>query len=206
MGTHTQTGRNEPHAQVLNLTTLIKHGRYTGIAMRYDIALVRLNQSLVMTDYVHPVCIPAFDVNRGTCFLTGWEVEDGLTELQHQVALQLLPNRVCNQPHFYDTMVSQRMRCAGRVDSNYSNPCLGDSGGPLVCEVGDGEFKVWELHGILSWSANCSEAYKPAVFIRLAPFRNWIIEQIRKYEAFRAVSAWMKFDDPFGTESADNAS
>lgn len=67
------------------------------------------------------------------------------------------------------------MMCAGYVDGG-RDTCQGDSGGPLVC---DGF-----IQGIVSWGIECGERFHPGVYTKVANYRNWIDEIIKKYSYF----------------------
>ena len=51
----------------------------------------------------------------------------------------------------------------------------GDSGGPLVCR----QNQQWVLSGIISFTIEMS----PAVFTRVASYKDWLMEVIKKDEA-----------------------
>ncbi|KAG0445225.1 hypothetical protein HPB47_018109, partial [Ixodes persulcatus] len=47
----------------------------------------------------------------------------------------------------------------------------GDSGGPLQCMLDDGR---WYLAGVVSWGAGCGRPRKPAMFVRVSSYLDWI--------------------------------
>lgn len=47
----------------------------------------------------------------------------------------------------------------------------GDSGGPLQCLLEDGRFY---LAGVVSWGAGCGRPRKPAMFVRVSSYLDWI--------------------------------
>lgn len=61
--------------------------------------------------------------------------------------------------------------CAGdgEVDA-----CQGDSGGPLVLRTLDGPVQI----GLISWGLGCSREESPGVYMRTAPFGDWISQTI----------------------------
>ena len=72
------------------------------------------------------------------------------------------------------------MLCAGNDDAiTNQSGCHGDSGGPFVCQNGDGS---WTLHGAVSWgSPRCDSKEAYSVFARVAEFRNWIDEKMKRF-------------------------
>lgn len=55
--------------------TIILHPRYNRAVVDYDISIVQLNEDIVQTSYVRPVCLPSKGqlVEPDTyCYITGW--------------------------------------------------------------------------------------------------------------------------------------
>ena len=73
--------------------------------------------------------------------------------------------------------ITDVMLCAGVKDTILSG-CHGDSGGPYVCGDSTNRFV---LHGAVSWgSPRCAASERYTVFARVAKFRQWIDNEMRK--------------------------
>ncbi|XP_075051401.1 atrial natriuretic peptide-converting enzyme [Mixophyes fleayi] len=156
--------------------TIILHPRYNRAVVDYDISIVELNEDIVETSYVRPVCLPTKGqlVEPDTyCYITGW----GHMGNKMPFKLQEGEVRIISLEHcrsYFDTITS-RMLCAG-YESGTVDSCMGDSGGPLVCEQSKGQ---WTLYGLTSWGSVCfSKVLGPGVYSNVSHFVEWIERQI----------------------------
>ncbi|XP_056413456.1 atrial natriuretic peptide-converting enzyme [Hyla sarda] len=156
--------------------TIILHPRYNRAVVDYDISIVELNEDIVETSYVRPVCLPTKGqlVEPDTyCYITGW----GHMGNKMPFKLQEGEVRIISLEHcrtYFDTITS-RMLCAG-FESGTVDSCMGDSGGPLVCEKPNGQ---WTLYGLTSWGSVCfSKVLGPGVYSNVSHFVDWIGRQI----------------------------
>ncbi|XP_071980888.1 atrial natriuretic peptide-converting enzyme isoform X2 [Engystomops pustulosus] len=156
--------------------TIILHPRYNRAVVDYDISIVELNEDIVETSYVRPVCLPSKGqlVEPDTyCYITGW----GHMGNKMPFKLQEGEVRIISLEHcrtYFDTITS-RMLCAG-YESGTVDSCMGDSGGPLVCEQPKGQ---WTLYGLTSWGSVCfSKVLGPGVYSNVSHFVDWIERQI----------------------------
>lgn len=79
-------------------------------------------------------------------------------------------------PHVYGSSITEGMVCAGFLSEGV-DACDGDSGGPLAC-LYEG---VYTLFGLTSWGQHCGYANKPGVYVKVAHYRDWIEEKMRKH-------------------------
>jgi len=156
------------------------HGGYSrpNIGMN-DIAIIKLEKPVKMTDKIQRICLP--DVNEelsdGTeCYITGWgktkhPAYDGARVLQ-QASLKTVGYETCKKwNENMKRVVSKSMLCAGDLVSPKSG-CHGDSGGPFVCKKPDGR---WFLHGVVSWgSPICNSKHGYSVFTKVSHYRSWL--------------------------------
>lgn len=70
----------------------------------------------------------------------------------------------------------------GQVDGG-KDACSGDSGGPLICGV-DGKA---ELIGLTSRGRDCAQPNQPGIYMKVAPYSDWIKEMIKTYTRDDAV-------------------
>uniref|UniRef100_A0A182N9T5 Peptidase S1 domain-containing protein n=1 Tax=Anopheles dirus TaxID=7168 RepID=A0A182N9T5_9DIPT len=145
-----------------------------------DIALLRLNDRVPITDFIRPICLPSDPSNayvgtNGTA--TGWGTlkEDGKPScILQEVEVPVLSNEVCStQTNYTASMITDNMLCAGYLGVGEKDSCQGDSGGPLVAERDD---KRYELIGVVSWGNGCARPYYPGVYTRVTRYLDWIRE------------------------------
>nr|XP_014344832.1 PREDICTED: plasminogen-like isoform X1 [Latimeria chalumnae] len=167
LGIHKKDG-NEPLKQEFEVVKTFK-GPHTS-----DIALLKLNRPALITDQVLPACLPPLNYmlsSRAECYVTGWGKAQ---EYLKQQISPVVANQLCNGPEFFDGRVSDNQLCAGSIFSGTDN-CKEDEGGPLVCQDGD----TFVLQGIASQILGCSQAMKPAIYIRVSRFIPWIEDIMR---------------------------
>ncbi|XP_076011312.1 transmembrane protease serine 3 [Genypterus blacodes] len=171
-------------AQSLAVEQIVYHARYRDKALDYDIALMRLSESLHFNGLVEPICLPNYgeEFEEGTmCWISGWgATEDGgqgsLELRSAQVAL--ISTKTCNQQQVYGGFISPWMLCAGYLEGGVDS-CQGDSGGPLSCE----DASVWKLIGATSWGMGCAMPSKPGVYTRITQALSWVRQQMERVEA-----------------------
>merc|ERR1719412_449953 len=136
-----------------------------------DIALVwvesKYNQSIHMTDYILPACLPkqSLDSNKvyavgdhGT--VSGWGLLDekdktGSSTLQH-VSVPIVENDKCIRAYRRLVRMDSKLQfCAG--NDRGQDACAGDSGGPYVKKI-DGRFV---LLGVVSFGKGCARKEYP---------------------------------------------
>ncbi|KAK3577716.1 hypothetical protein CHS0354_037986 [Potamilus streckersoni] len=156
-----------------------------------DISLVYIDEPIVFSNYVRPICI----ASRGTveemlnegynaeCYVGGWgrnqNLINGVTgawlgKLQI-VRVYLYNKEECNQI-YYKVYRSYPQNTTVCVDNqNFGAPtCNGDSGGPLICRNSFGRFEVL---GTLSWGYfSCFKEGYPDIYQLSYPHADWIEE------------------------------
>lgn len=138
-----------------------------------DLALVKVNKPMVMTDDIAVAQLPMpFDepIMSKECIMLGWgdTKGTGLSQTLKQVKIPLISNEQCNDERWRSCGVRSCMLCAGKENAS---PCAGDSGGPLFCPWHSGLF---QLHGIYSYGRCGADRTKPAVFTRVSNYMDWI--------------------------------
>ncbi|KAM6139170.1 plasminogen-like [Phoenicopterus ruber ruber] len=138
-----------------------------------DIALLKLNSPVTITDRVKPVCLPETHLmveRNAACFLTAWGKTRG-TDRDNRlkdVEFPVLENRICNRPEFLNGSVKNNEFCGGFTFGSIYN-CEAEVGGPLVCQEKD----RFVQYGVTSWGLDCTQPSKP-VFVRIPSFVSWI--------------------------------
>ncbi|XP_068961281.1 atrial natriuretic peptide-converting enzyme [Petaurus breviceps papuanus] len=173
---------NLDHPSIFMQTRLVKtiilHPRYNRAVVDYDISIVELNEDIVETSYVRPVCLPRSQqvVEPDTyCYITGWgHMGNKMPFKLQEGEVRIISLEQC-QSYFDMKTITTRMICAG-YESGTVDSCMGDSGGPLVCEHPGGQ---WTLFGLTSWGSVCfSKVLGPGVYSNVSHFVDWIERQI----------------------------
>ncbi|XP_074644514.1 uncharacterized protein LOC141901270 [Tubulanus polymorphus] len=154
-----------------------------------DIALIKLERPVALTDYVNTICLP--DENEEfhsgeECVVAGWGMLNGTQNiypiLNHHVKARLMEPKACltqyqsvsrfpvNRRNFGDSVVCT----ISPGKRQYTGDCYGDSGGPLVCKRNGRWYQV----GVVSWGESCESPLYPSVFSRVQSYMEWINAEI----------------------------
>ncbi|KAH8347664.1 hypothetical protein KR084_000021 [Drosophila pseudotakahashii] len=185
-------GLNEPFAhQGSRIKEIIMHPEFDQHRLFNDIALLLLDEPIVLAPHIQPLCLPPPQspevINQllsATCYSTGWGAKqadsDKLENVLKRLNLPVVEHDEC-QARLRNTRVSTRFRlrpsfiCAG---GDGKDTCKGDGGSPLFCTM-PGERDRYQLVGIVSWGVECGVEDIPAVYTNVPYLRNWIDEKIR---------------------------
>ncbi|XP_048824087.1 LOW QUALITY PROTEIN: transmembrane protease serine 4 [Lagopus muta] len=138
-----------------------------------DIALVKLQVPLRISDSTKPICLPYFDeeLEPGTpLWVIGWgytQQNGKLSETLQQAEVRLSSVQRCNL-EAYHGKVTQKMLCAGLPEGGVDT-CQGDSGGPLLYSN-----RHWQVVGIVSWGFGCGTPSTPGVYTSVRMYLDWI--------------------------------
>ncbi|KAK7788793.1 hypothetical protein R5R35_014113 [Gryllus longicercus] len=186
----TQT-KNElfPH-QDRKVAHILAHREYYAGALYNDVALMILEEPVDMAENVDVICLPkkgtVFDKTR--CVASGWGKDVFGKEGQYQVILKkvevpVVPHQDCEEAlrktrlgiHFN---LHESFICAG--GERGKDTCKGDGGSPLVCPIKDDPLR-YQQAGIVAWGIGCGGDV-PGVYVNIPLFRDWIDEQLAKFE------------------------
>ncbi|XP_072847017.2 transmembrane protease serine 12 isoform X5 [Pogona vitticeps] len=141
-----------------------------------DIAMIKLQKSVIFNDYIQPICIPdssVFITKETSCYIAGWgslKEKGRSTYILQEAEVDLIPLYICNRYDWYAGEVSWNMMCAGSAGGHVDS-CQGDSGGPLMCYFPN-KMKYYLL-GITSYGVGCGRPKFPGVYaISLPMFRD----------------------------------
>ncbi|KAH1175775.1 hypothetical protein KIL84_022300 [Mauremys mutica] len=170
---------NEEGSIAVSPERIIVHQRWNpnNVADGNDIALIKLSQSVALSDQIQPACLPPANrllASGVVCYVTGWgrlQTNGALPDILQQGPLVVVDYATCSLPAWWGSTVKTTMVCAG--GDGVISSCNGDSGGPLNCRSADG---TWEVHGVVSFgsSLGCNYYRKPSVFTRVSAFNSWI--------------------------------
>ncbi|KZC05938.1 Serine protease snake, partial [Dufourea novaeangliae] len=187
--THVRIGlhnvQNNQEGTITTIKNTIRHPNYNSAAMYNDIALVRLNKPVEITNYIRPACLyDEFDTIPQTATVTGWgttdyDDEEGSNLLQ-KAELDIIDNLKCSTIYLYQKItklpygIIPRMICAGDERGGWKkDTCQGDSGGPLQI-VHPKNSCLFQVVGITSFGIGCAFPNNPGVYTRVAHYLNWI--------------------------------
>ncbi|XP_066547101.1 chymotrypsin-like elastase family member 2A [Amia ocellicauda] len=169
--------QNEAGSLAISAGKIIVHEQWDSARIRNDIALVKLQSAVTVSNSIMPACLPASGTilpNNAPCYVTGWGrlwTNGPLADNLQQALLPVVDYATCSRSDWWGSLVTQSMVCAGG-DGQLSS-CNGDSGGPLNYQARDGS---WEVHGVVSFgsSLGCNYYKKPSVFTRVSAYIGWI--------------------------------
>ncbi|XP_061115119.1 chymotrypsin-like elastase family member 2A [Conger conger] len=156
---------------------MIVHEKWNPFFIRNDIALIKLEAPVTVSDAIMPACLPEAGYilpHNEPCYVTGWgRIYTGgpIADVLQQALLPVVDFPTCTKPDWWGSQVKDTMVCAG--GDGVVSGCNGDSGGPLNCQNADG---AWEVHGIVSFGSGlkCNLAKKPTVFTQVSSYIDWI--------------------------------
>ncbi|CAL1605255.1 unnamed protein product [Knipowitschia caucasica] len=174
LGLHSQGSANEWTVQ-RRVRRIQAHSDYDPMTYDNDVALMELDNEVVLNQYVWPICLPAktHRFTPGTqAWITGWGAtrEGGAAAVTLQKASVRVVNQTVCESLMEGSAVTERMLCAGVLRGGI-DACQGDSGGPLSVQgLGGRSF----LAGVVSWGDGCAQRNKPGIYTRVTEFRDWI--------------------------------
>uniref|UniRef100_A0A8C0XRJ4 Peptidase S1 domain-containing protein n=1 Tax=Castor canadensis TaxID=51338 RepID=A0A8C0XRJ4_CASCN len=162
--------------RLTKVVQIIRHPKYNeslSVLGGGDIALLRLEGAVKLSESVYPVSLPDASLtvsSKKICWVTGWgdiRVGEPLPWPFHlqEVKVKVMRNKDCDHTYRFafpskhiHQFIKDDMLCAGTLTESCFSP-QGDSGGPLVC--------TWVQVGVVSWDNVCSHCSLPAVYTRV---------------------------------------
>ncbi|CAG4972143.1 unnamed protein product [Colias eurytheme] len=149
-----------------------------------DIALIRLRQSVVYTDFIRPVCLPITDFLTPTprelyLYAAGWGAVSetvSTSDVKFHVDLPYTDPNVCTKLYSIRSkpIIWDKQICAGGELGKDS--CKGDSGGPLM----RADEKTFEVVGITSFGIKqCGNQGRPSVYTKVYAYIDWIRSEVK---------------------------
>lgn len=180
-----------PSHQDILIESYIVHENYdpTSIDQFYDISLIRLQRSVVYSDYIVPICLPIAANLRSQFFVnTSMEVAGwGLTEKEvaNKIKLKIsVPvweiNKCSAKYKLFQSPINEELQlCAGGIQG--VDTCRGDSGGPLMAILRtDKLIDAYHIVGIVSYGPRpCGLSGWPGIYTRVGYFIDWIVAHLK---------------------------
>jgi len=161
--------------QVRRVVRATRHPSYSASNIDYDVAILELNQALVMGNNVRPVKLETSNSQPAAgeiATVTGWGTtsEGGsISQVLREVQIPVTTDAFCKGA-YGNAAITPRMVCAYQAPNGGKDSCQGDSGGPAVV------YKGQEAHqfGIVSWGQGCARAGYPGVYTRVSAVHDFI--------------------------------
>ncbi|KAK7801910.1 hypothetical protein U0070_005897 [Myodes glareolus] len=178
--------------QLRKVVRIIRHPKFSEKLSAMggaDIALLKLDTPVVLSEHVHPVSLPAASQKvspKKTCWVTGWGVIENNMPLPppyhlREVAVPIVGNQDCEQKYQANfslnsntRIIKDDMLCAG---TQGRDSCQEDSGGPLVCRWNCS----WVQVGVVSWGKGCGLPDFPGVYTRVMSYVSWIHHYVPEF-------------------------
>uniref|UniRef100_A0A8D8RCZ6 Venom serine protease 34 n=1 Tax=Cacopsylla melanoneura TaxID=428564 RepID=A0A8D8RCZ6_9HEMI len=179
VGDHDLTTEAESDVtQRLKIKDFYVHEEYNTRTAKNDMALVELDEDIVFSDKVMPICLPYHLIGHNLVGLNvtvlGWGTTSfggPTSKVLMETTLQVKAISECREV-FRDVWDKQLCTYGKNTDA-----CQADSGGPLV--YWDAAKKRWFLLGLISYGRGCAEDV-PAVntLVPCRTYLNWIEDKI----------------------------
>ncbi|CAH0723838.1 unnamed protein product, partial [Brenthis ino] len=146
LGDHNRCNKTQ-RPEVRYVVDLVAHN-FTYLTFRDDIAVLKLNDRVNISNTIKPVCLPHDDAHLYTgvkAIAVGWgSVGEQMSHSCNllDVELPVLSNEVCRNTKYDSSMITDGMLCAGYPEQGKKDTCQGDSGGPLTAERSDKRYEV----------------------------------------------------------------
>ncbi|XP_050086847.1 uncharacterized protein LOC126571961 isoform X2 [Anopheles aquasalis] len=169
---------DDHYAQQIRIIEIIRHPQHRFSARYHDLALLRLEQKVVLHDTVAPACLwNGDDIRFKTLEATGWG-DTGFAQSRTPTLLKVLLRPVdrdeCND-HYQNIRgfragLHDFQMCAGH---DLMDTCPGDSGGPLQVKLLHNTRVTPFVVAVTSFGSACGLSV-PGVYVRVAPYIPWI--------------------------------
>ncbi|KAH8374878.1 hypothetical protein KR200_007861 [Drosophila serrata] len=148
----------------------------------HDIALLRLDQPVVLNEYIQPVCLPLVSTRRAIntgeiLVVSGWGRTTTARKSNIKQRLDLPVNDHDSCTRKFATrqinLINSQLCVGGEF---YRDSCDGDSGGPLMRRAYD---QAWFQEGVVSFGNRCGLEGWPGVYTRVSDYMDWIQNTIQ---------------------------
>lgn len=191
LGLHNRTGPSE-HTKVYDVVEIIRHEDFNKDNLRNDVALLRMADDIVFTDYIQPICLwpvskdDLSSILKKRGYVVGWGKRntEEIAELLQEATLAAVDDETClkSHPTHFHKLLFNGSYCAG--NQNQTNVCTGDSGGGMYYSI-DG---TWYIRGLVSTGVRQVESRycnpkEYVIFSNIPYYLGWIskhLENVKK--------------------------
>ncbi|XP_062702305.1 trypsin-1 isoform X1 [Aedes albopictus] len=176
---HDQSMLNETETITAKVERIYKHPKYSPLNYDNDIAVLRLDTVLQMTDKLRPVCQPTSgELYTGyNGIVTGWGTTSSggsVSPTLQEVTVPIMSNEDCKNTSYSGDQITDNMMCAGYPEG-MKDSCQGDSGGPLHVISKEMESEnIHQIAGVVSWGQGCAKPDYPGVYSRVNRYEDFI--------------------------------
>uniref|UniRef100_A0AAR5PH77 CLIP domain-containing serine protease n=1 Tax=Dendroctonus ponderosae TaxID=77166 RepID=A0AAR5PH77_DENPD len=170
----------------VGIESIHPHPGHTREQKYHDIALIRLNEDVKITNHIKPICLPNTDdylisVERLT--ISGWGLQhfDKRSSIKQKLNIPIVGLSKCSVmfDKFRDVSRTYQLGrgqfCAGGERGKDS--CTGDSGIPLMKRfdaTSPGSRPRWRVEGIVSFGLGCGQRDYYGVYTKVSNYLGWI--------------------------------
>jgi len=177
------TDRRDTNGQDRIVAQTIRHPQYVSVGQGYDIALLRLQTPLDLSDPKVAAIPIATNLHREMGYedadvmaiISGWgalSFGGPSSNILQSAQVPIVSNEQANQG--YGGSLNFTMLAAGFWGVGGVDTCQGDSGGPLVVpspnDIG------YVVAGITSFGNGCANAFQMGIYARVSVFEDWIFQ------------------------------
>ncbi|XP_045155861.1 vitamin K-dependent protein C isoform X2 [Echinops telfairi] len=166
----------------LNIQQIFIHPNYTKSTSDNDIALLHLEEPVIFSQAIVPICLPDSGLSERELtqvgqemVVTGWgfrsETKRNRTSILNFIKIPMAPRNECIQA--MHNVVTENMLCAG-ILGDPRDACEGDSGGPMVTSF----HGTWFLVGLVSWGEGCGRLHNYGIYTKVSQYLDWIYSHI----------------------------
>lgn len=194
IGKHQRAKYERNIEKIALLDKIIIHPKYNWKEnLDRDIALMLLKKPIVLSDYIHPVCLPTKELVQSLMLtgfkgrVSGWgnlyetwgSGTASLPSILQQVNLPIVSQDTCKAST--NIKITDNMFCAGYSPdaAKRGDACEGDSGGPFVMK--SPTTNRWYQVGIVSWGEGCDRDGKYGFYTHVFRLKKWMLKTINKY-------------------------
>ena len=184
-GEHDVSEEGDGEKQERGVEKVVLHPDYQGRITENDMALIKMNSSVVFSATVSPICLPQEQVNLTSlpAWSTGWGTSSlggGVQKsVLQQIEQEVLSSQECEDIYHqlgHDLSLPEGGYLCTMDREEDRSSCYGDGGGPVAVQRDD---RRWEVVGIQSWGVGCGQSGQPNVATRVEAFLEWIEETLR---------------------------
>lgn len=183
LGALNLTNFSEPGRVIINATRAFVHPMYSSSIVWNDIALIRLDQPVQLSDTIQTIALETLELPVNTSLTAvGFGLQNTtdtkLATILQYAPLQTISRLRCARNLF---LVAFRRSNICTVGLKLESPCNGDSGGPLIRENVENPTGT-TLVGLTSFGTQTCHLGAPVAFSKVTYYRKWIQKTMNEHQ------------------------